>query len=122
MGRGECGAYGAGIALAGVPDRYVRRQTAIFTCNECQKPGDPARESMRTITDQKVDQLCPHCGAYLLEDRVVHYSRRSGGLMTSADLWGGHSDLTLEAVLIFRLAFVDLIVLMSENEMRMKVE
>ncbi len=57
--------------LEGVPDRYVRRQVMTFCCPEC------GAESMKTFWNQKIAARCPKCGAYLLENAVTDYQRRS---------------------------------------------
>ncbi len=69
-----------------VPDRYVLRQFVDFVCScdgEPAKPGkavalDAVRGRFRrTIWNQKFVGRCPRCGAYLLENNVVYYGRRS---------------------------------------------
>ena len=69
-----------------VPDRYVLRQTVDFVCRcggEREKSGGASALSAvrgrfrRTVWNQKIAGRCPHCGAYLLENSVVHYGRRS---------------------------------------------
>lgn len=72
--------------LAGVPDRYVRRQAVTYTC----KKADCGGQVRATATYPKFAARCPRCGAYLTERNVTHYGYR----------WGYPSDryLALEEV------------------------
>ncbi len=58
--------------LPGIPDRYVLRQPVTFVCPACEG------RFRKTVWNQKIAGRCPHCSAYLLEDAVTRYGRRSG--------------------------------------------
>ncbi|MCX7934197.1 MAG: signal peptidase I [Planctomycetota bacterium] len=74
------------VVLPFVPDRYALRQAVDFVCGcggEAAKLGKGNLCSAvrgrfrRTIWNQKFVGRCPRCGAYLLENSVVYYGRRS---------------------------------------------
>lgn len=58
--------------LAGIPDRYVRRQVVRFRCPTCD--GVLAK----TVQSPKITGRCLGCGDYLLEQHVEYYEYRTG--------------------------------------------
>lgn len=63
--------------LAGIPDRYVRRQVVRFRCPSC------GGVLAKTVESPKITGRCLGCGEYLLERHVEYYEYRTG--MPSTD-------------------------------------
>ncbi len=61
-------------ALAGIPDRYVRRQVVEFSCPVIGCSG----KVRKTVSSPKMTARCPICGEYLQESDVISYDYRTG--------------------------------------------
>lgn len=63
----------------GIPDRYVLRQPVQFQCRSVNDMGEVCGKVFtKTVDTQNITAHCPACGAFLMEDSVIYYQRRSG--------------------------------------------